>query len=203
MALGLPDDPAQQKRLLIGLIPLLLLFGYWYFLHGTYTEELDAMQTRLENLETQNASARIRSTQGAQLEERLALFERHIDRLEDLVPRNEEVSQLLNQINERAEQVGVEVAVFRPGGTNAGPHYNRRTFELTVYGTYHNIGRFLSEIGSLPRIITPVNLEVVSRNEQDRSGGELLEASFQVVTYVLPDPTTGAGQPNAGASAGA
>ena len=202
MALGLPDDPAQQKRLLIGLVPLLLLFGYWYFLHGTYTEELEGMQTRLENLEAQNATARIRSTQGQQLEERLVLFERHIDRLEDLVPRNEEVSQLLNQINERAEQVGVEVAVFRPGGTSVGPHYNRRTFELSVYGTYHNIGRFLSEIGSLPRIITPVNLEVISRNEQDRSGGQLLEASFQVVTYVLPD-ATGAGQPNAGASAGA
>lgn len=202
MALGLPDDPAQQKRLLIGVLPLILLFAYWYFLHGDYTQERDDMRARLEKLETQNATARMRATQSGQLEERLAQFERHIDRLEDLVPRGEEVSQLLNQINERAEQVGVEVAVFRPGETSAGTHYNRRTFELVVYGTYHNIGRLLTEIGSLPRIITPMDFEVVGRNEQDRSGGERLEASFQIVTYVLRDASTQA-EPNAGANAGA
>ena len=48
MALGIPDDPAQRNRLLIGIIPLLLLFGYWYFLHGDATAEVEAMQTRLE-----------------------------------------------------------------------------------------------------------------------------------------------------------
>lgn len=189
--LGLPDDPAQQKRLLIGIIPLLLLFGYWYFLHGDYTGELRSMQAHLQKLETQNATARMRSTQGGELEARLAQFEQHIDRLEALVPRNEEVSQLLNQINERAEQVGVDVVVFRPGETDAGAHYNRRTFELTVNGTYHNVGRLLAEIGSLPRIITPTELEMSTRNRQTRSGGEELDASFVIVTYVLPEPERG------------
>lgn len=200
--LGLPDDPRQQKRLLIGLVPLVLLFFYWYLLHGKYTEEVDAMQQRVETLQTQNAAARVRATESQQLEARLAQFQRHINRLEDLVPRGEEVSQLLNQINQRAVQVGTEVAVFRPGATTAGPLYNRRTFQLTVYGTYHNIGRLLSEIGSLPRIITPMDLQVSGRNEQDRAGGERLQASFQIVTYVLPDARAQA-QPNQGANSGA
>lgn len=193
MALGLPDDPAQQKRLLIGVLPLLLLFAYWYFLHGDYREEVTEMQTRVERVETMNASARARATQSRDLEERLQQFERHINRLEDLVPRSEEVSQLLNQIHQRAEQVGVEVAVFRPGGSTTGEHYNRRAFDLTVYGTYHNIGRLLADIGSLPRIITPVNFEVIPREELDRSGGQRLEASFEIETYVLPDTPRQAG----------
>ncbi|MFW6331576.1 MAG: type 4a pilus biogenesis protein PilO, partial [Gemmatimonadota bacterium] len=160
MALGLPDDPAQQRRLLIGLVPLLALFAYWYFLHGTYVEELTAMETRLESLETRNAQARMRAPQSRQLEERLTAFERHIERLEELVPRGEEVSQLLNTISERADQIGVSVARFTPGEADLGTHYNRRTFELTVHGTYHEVGRFLSEIGSLPRIITPIDLSI-------------------------------------------
>lgn len=201
MALGLPDDPQQQKRLLIGLIPLLLLFAFWYFLHGDRVEEVDAMQTRVENLESQNRTARLRSRQGSELQERLARFERHIDRLEDLVPRNEEVSQLLNQINQRAEEVGVNVVVFRPGGQEAGEHYVRRTFELVVRGTYHDVGEFLTQIGSLPRIVTPTNLQVSPVQATNRAGQPLLEAAFQIVTYVLPDPRA-QGQPNAGASAG-
>ncbi|HUG41469.1 MAG TPA: type 4a pilus biogenesis protein PilO [Longimicrobiales bacterium] len=199
MALGLPSDPAQQKRLLIGALPILLLFAYWYFLHGDYRQEVVTMQTRLETLETLNATARLRSTQSRELEERLEVFERHIDRLEDLVPRNEEVSQLLFQINQRAEQMGVEVARFTPGATDAGAHYNRRTFEMTVRGTYHNVARFLTEVGSLPRIITPTGLTIAPHTTRSREGGQMLNASFELVTYVLPEPRPAGPQGAAGA----
>lgn len=203
MALGLPSDPTQQKRLLIGVLPLLLLFAYWYFLHGDYRQEVTDMETRLERVETMNVTARARSAQGRDLEERLQQFERHINRLEDLVPRSEEVSQLLNQIHQRAEQVGVEVAVFRPGASTTGEHYNRRSFDLTVFGTYHNVGRLLADIGSLPRIITPVNLELNPRSDQDRSGAQRVEASFEIETYVLPDTPRRAGADSQGGNSDA
>lgn len=186
MALGLPDDPAQQRLLLIGLIPLVAVFAYWYFLHGDYVAELQTMQTRLETLEARNAQARARAPQSRQLEERLAVFERHMTRLEQLVPRSEEVSQLLNTISERAEDMGVNVTRFTPGRTDEGTHYNRRTFELTVEGDYHQIGRFLSEIGSLSRIITPGRLTLVPVDRRREEG--MLEAAFLIETYVLPEP---------------
>jgi type IV pilus assembly protein PilO len=189
---GLPDDPAKQKRVALAVLPFLVLGAYWYFLHGSYREEVERMETRLERLETRNAQARARASDSMELEERLEHFERHIVRLEQLVPRSEEVSQLLNQIHQRAEQVGVEVARFTPGRTDPGPHYNRRTFEMTVLGSYHDIGRFLGEIGSLPRIITPTGLQL-STNNIARLEGTTLEASFRIETYVLPDAAQRAG----------
>jgi type IV pilus assembly protein PilO len=193
--LGLPDDPAKRNRLIIGFLPFILAGAYWYFLHGDYTAEVKGMETRLERLDTRNAQARARETQGRQLEERLELFERHITRLEQLVPRNEEVSQLLNQIHQRATQAGVEVARFTPGRTDVGPHYNRRTFDMTVLGNYHNIGWFLSEVGSLPRIITPTDLRVMPHRNRGREGSETLEASFRIETYVIPDRPAGGSGP--------
>jgi type IV pilus assembly protein PilO len=185
---GLPDDPAQQKRLVLAILPFVLVGAYWYFLHGNYTEEVDTMRTRLERLETRNAQARAREPQSRELEARLEQFERHIVRLEQLVPRSEEVSQLLDQIHRRAQQVGVEVARFTPGQTLAGPHYNKRVFEMTVVGSYHEIGRFLTEVGSLPRIITATQLRVVPNTVRPaRDDGPLLEAAFRIETYVLPD----------------
>lgn len=186
MALGLPDDPAQQRKLLIGMVPLLALFGYWYFLHDAeYVPELEAMEARIERLEGANALARVRAPQSLELEERLVQFERHIERLEELVPRGEEVSRLLNTISQRADQIGVTVARFTPGQTAAGEHYNRRVFDMTVQGGYHQLGRFLSEIGSLPRIITPTDLHILTAS--DDSEDPRLEASFRIETYVLPD----------------
>lgn len=197
----LPSDPVQQKRLLIGVLPLLLVFAYWYFLHGDYVAELETMRSRVERLEGTNASARIRSTQSRELEERLKQFERHIGRLEELVPRSEEVSQILNQIQERATGAGVELARFTPGETSQGTHYNRRTFEMTVLGTYHNIARFLTQVGSLPRIITPNELSVFPNTIRESGTGQMLEASFLVETYVLRDQPTPAGPQGAGAGA--
>ena len=77
---------------------------------------------------------------------------------------------------------------FTPGETTPGVHYNRRTFQLSVRGGYHEIGRFLSEIGSLPRIITPIGLDLYPQTS--RTGSNVLEASFMIETYVLPDAQT-------------
>lgn len=189
MALGLPDDPKQQQRLLIALVPLLAAFGYWYFFHQGMVEEVDTMQARLESLETSNSQARMLAPQSRRLEERLEELQKHISRLEELVPRNEEVAGLLDRINERAEDIGVDLAQFTPGNTDRGTYYNRRTFEMTVLGHYHAIARFLTEIGSLNRIITPIDLSVIP-NEQQGSG--TLEASFQIETYVLPEASQSA-----------
>ena len=189
--LGIPDDPAQQKRLLYVVIPLVLLFGYWYFLHDGYVQEVEQMEVRLETLESANSQARMLAPRSRQLEERLAELERHIVRLEQLVPRNEEVSRLLNTISERADQIGVEIARFNPGNTDRGTHYNRRTFEMTVLGQYHEIAQFLTQIGSLDRIITPINLSVIPNNI--RQGEQVLEASFLIETYVLPENQAPAG----------
>ena len=201
MALGLPDDPKQQQRLLIGLLPLILLFGYWYFLHDGYVEEVESMKTRLERLEASNSQARMLAPQGRRLEERLVELERHITRLEQLVPRGEEVSRLLNTISERADQIGVDLARFNPGNTNRGPHYNRRTFQMTVLGEYHEIARFLTEIGSLNRIITPIDLSIAPSDARQEE--QVLEASFQIETYVLPDQPQGAAAGGQGGNTGA
>ena len=60
----LPSDPQQQRKLLIGLVPLLGLFAYWYFYHGDKKAEIASLESRLESLETKNAAARARAQRG-------------------------------------------------------------------------------------------------------------------------------------------
>lgn len=183
----LPTDPAKQKKLLIGLIPLFLLFVYWYVPHGSMTEEIAAMERRLETLETRNAAARVRAGRGAgDLEERLALYEAHIQQLETLVPNSEEVAKLLHDITLRAQENGVEIASVRPRSEEPGPFYTLRTYDVAVFGGYHDIGRFLASIGALPRIVSPGELSMKTRSVGP--DGAELQASFRIRTYVLPQP---------------
>lgn len=189
MASFLPQDPAKQRKLLIGMAPLLLVGLYYYFLHGDYVAEADTMQTRLEALQAQNAAAQIQARQGGpELANRLALYEEHMTRLEQLIPSKEEVPELLHELTLRAQETNVDIALLRPDAEQPGAHYNKQIYEMSVIGTYHDVGAFLTAVGSLPRIITPVDLQVKTRGQTNRTGQILLEVGFRIETYILPAP---------------
>ena len=198
MGLG-PSDPQQQRKLLIGIIPILLLGAYWYFFHGAKAEEVTNMRTRLETLEQNNNTARAIAQQGSgeDLARRLELYQEHMERLEQLIPSGEEVPDLLNMIASRAEATDVQLALMRPEEDAATEFYRRVTYEMGVIGTYHDVGQFLSEVGSLPRIVTPIDV-TLRRREETRNQ---LEASFRIETYVLPQPGDTLGAPAGGTDA--
>ena len=184
----LPKDPAQQKRLLVGLLPLVLGFVYYQFVHTDRAARVTDLETHLEQLERTNATARAIADQGGpELERRLAMYEQHMLRLEELIPRREQVPELLNDMGRRAQLSSVEVTVMKPEGEEASPYYSRQTYEFGVKGTYHNVGRFLSEVGSLPRVITPAEFRMMATGFKDRQGSPLLNANFRIITYIVPE----------------
>jgi len=189
----LPTDSSSQKKLLIGLIPLLGLFAYHQLVHGKKVTEAELLQDRLEQLTITNNAAKILAQQGGpELERKLAIYEQHMRQLEELIPKREEVAELLYSITLRTQSAGVELTKMRPESTDPSPFYTRQVYELGVHGSYHDVGVFLSEVGSLPRIVTPTQLKltIAQKPETNRAGDPLIDASFRIVTYVVPDPAT-------------
>ncbi len=183
----LPSDPKARNRFLLGLLPVLLLVGYWHFLHSKATEEIAAAEQRLETLETKNAAARaIAARGGPELEKKLAVYEEHMARLEELIPRSEEVPELLHAMELRARESGVDLALLKPEVQTQVDYYTKQVYAMSVIGAYHDVGRFLTAVGSLPRIVTPVELELKPRNETDKQGQMKLDAQFKIQTYILP-----------------
>jgi type IV pilus assembly protein PilO len=192
----LPTDPRAQRAVLLGTLPLLAVFGYWYLVHQDRTKELEGMQSHLELLETKNAAARaLAARSGPELKKKVALYEQHAVRLEELIPKNDEVPDLLHDITMRAEEAGVELNLMRPDESTAVDAYTRPSFSMSVFGPYDGIGHFLAAVGSLPRIITPLHLKLVARTQLDRSGAVRLQADFQIQTYVAQEPAASAGGP--------
>lgn len=191
-----PDDPTQRNALLIGLMAVVafyfLFWDMWYVPRG---EEIQEMETRLEQLEDQNRSAQILATRGGeQLQERLDLFERHVTQLEQLIPEREEVPALLNNMSAEARRTGVEISLLRPEPAEPGEFYTRQSYEMEVIGEYHDVGRFLTAIASLSRIITPVDMDITQSSGQNLANIDTenpVVARFRIQTYVLPSSGTG------------
>ena len=179
----LPSDPSKQKLLIAALLPVLAAFAYWYLVHDTYAQE---------NLEIRNETARLQALRaGPELEQRLDQYRVQMERLEQLIPTSEEVPQLLNDMTLRARESAVDLVLLQPQSEIPGAFYNRQVYEVSVIGAYHDVGRFLTAVGSLPRIITPTDLRLVTRGLNSRSGNMDIEALFRVETYILPPPMEG------------
>jgi Tfp pilus assembly protein PilO len=198
MALGIPKDPAGQKRLMIGLVPILLAVGYYQFFHTKTNLEIDAQTTVLETLASSNDMNRARSNPAAmnQMRQKLTLWEQHMKRLEQLIPLREEVPALLRSFTQRASESGVDVRLISPEGEEAGEFYTQQTYAFSVIGSYHSIGRFLSQAGTLERIITPTQFHLTRppNTQLNRTSGLRLQADFKIQTYIIPPTEAPAGE---------
>ena len=196
----IPDDPKQQKALgaiAVSLVVLYFANSLWY---SGAMEEVEAEEGRVENLLSQNRTAQaLAISAGRGLEERMALFERHVAELEQLIPGSEEVAAVVDQMSQVARDVGVSVTIIRPEAPVPGAFYTQQTFQIRVLGEYHDVGRFLSGIASLPRIITPSDVQLEPFDDPTGSMGfdSPVEVNFRIQTYLAPDrdPVTETGTP--------
>lgn len=187
----IPEDPRQRNALLAAILVAAGFYFFWAYLHSPRATEVEEMEARLEQLETSNNRAQIIATRGGrELEERLVEYEQHVSELEQLIPREEEVPALLNDVTVEGYRANVEISLLEPDAEEQGAFYTKETYALDAVGDYHNLGRFLASIASLPRIVTPVDLEVTpfqgQRNVLDPSIEFPLTARMRIQTYTLP-----------------
>lgn len=185
-----PNDPTQRNWMLAGLAALVLIVPFVMYYKTPADERNAVVRDRIESLDIQNRQARVILARGGEdLEERMALYERHVSRLEELIPAREEVPALLDDIQSRARSVNVEVLSLDPEPTEPAGPYNRTGYAMTVVGEYHAVGRFLTEIASLSRIVNTRQLDLGLYTTPQRQPNleSPVQATFRIETYVLPD----------------
>jgi type IV pilus assembly protein PilO len=187
----LPSDPQQRK---LALLLLVVAGGGGYFFYDqVYTPrsaEIEQLGSRLETLELQNRRARA-LTAGAGVDQVQLQLEQYRDQLgavEKLIPSSEELPDLLDAIAAEARSTGVDLTLIQPVDAREEQFYTRRVYDLAVLGSFHEVTEFLTRVGSLQRIVTPVNLNLSGSKEQTRDGLPKLQARFSIQTYVVPQP---------------
>ena len=187
----IPDDPKRRNALVVGILAAALFYVFWAYWYSPQDLVVQDLTAQLEQLNSENQRAQLISARGGtQLQERLAEYERHVVRLERLIPQEEEFAALLNQITAESRRNGVEIFSIDPEPEEVGAFYTKKSYELAVVGDYHDLGRFLATIASLPRIITPMDLDLSSfQGDEDVLSPDFetpLTARLRIQTYIVP-----------------
>jgi len=151
-----------------------------------------AVRDTIRQLEAATDSAKKELARGsvADVRKRLESYRSSLLLLRRLVPERNEVPNLLDDISTRSKIRGVTLSQVVPQPVEPGPApFDTYSYNMSVIGKYDAIGQFLADVASLQRIIVPYNLTVAAANTSSAkalgdSTGSLLEARFQVRTYV-------------------
>jgi type IV pilus assembly protein PilO len=189
-----PNDPKQRNALVVGLLAFALFYFFWAYWYSPQNAEVEALVATRDQLDLDNTLAEIEATRGTEgLEEQLGVYKEYVSELENLIPRSEQVAGLLNAISSAARQTAVSDPDMRPEPAEVGEFYTKEVYEIAVTGDYHNIGRFLAAIASLPQVITSSGLSLVpylgDASELNVEADFPLTATLLIQTYILPDQT--------------
>jgi type IV pilus assembly protein PilO len=192
MAIGANMTKKEQTYAALGLAAVVLLGAYWYFLYKPKAAELAVTQAHVDSLDKRNQEARADIAQGSlqKLRAQSAEYDQSLKVMRQLVPRSNEVPALLEDISTAARRVGLDLATVEPMPVLQGEQFDTYRYKLAVIGGYHPVGQFLSNVGSLSRIIAPVTMAIKLHPVADktkarvRKGESLVDTEFQVQTYV-------------------
>jgi len=191
----LPTTSRDKTFAAVGFVALALAAAYYFYVWQPKQVELTDSQTRVDSLLVMNQRAKAELAQG-----RTQALKVEADRLAAdlavmrlLVPTVNEVPTLLDQVSTAARRVGLDIADVQPLASLVGDQYEAYKYRLAVRGgSYHQIGTLLANIGTLQRIVAPINL-VLSPQSADpkavkKERSQNIEARFEIQTYVARAP---------------
>lgn len=187
----LPQNPRDQKLLVIAILAVGLAGVYQQLVWTPKSQELHAIQTHLDTLDSLNRIAKLEVAKGTatKMKQEADAYSQELTILRGLVPTQNEVPAMLDMISNAARRAGLEIADVAPDGVVQGDQFDTYRYKMGVTGPYHKVADFLANVGSLPRIIEPINVSLSPTTRQAtevkaRANEQLLDAKFGIQTYV-------------------
>ena len=98
---------------------------------------------------------------------------------------------MIVDISQTGLGAGLEFELFKPSDEVPSEFYAELPIDLTVLGTYHQFGEFVSGVAALPRIVTTHDIEIDLKSKaaagaatkKDLAGGNRLVMKAVAKTY--------------------
>lgn len=139
----------------------------------TLMTEFETKQRRAANFDAYN--------------DQLAEIERSFGAMLRLLPGRTEVPSLLEDISQTGQIAGLEELLFQPADELQREFYAELPIRMRLSGSFHELGRFVSDLAALPRIVT---LHDVAIEPVDNAAGDelILDVTARTYRYLEEEP---------------
>lgn len=198
MAIGANLTKRDQIMISVIVLSVGIAGAYGYFLYMPKREQLASIEQHVDALDVKNNQAKADLANGsvAKMKAQAAEYEASLKVLQQLVPTTNEVPALLENVSTAARRVGLDLASVEPMPVIVGEQFDTYRYKVSVKGGYHALAGFLTNVGSLNRIVAPVALDVKQQSAADKKqarpkeGEATLDTDFQIQTYIAHTATS-------------
>lgn len=183
--------PLLFRALFVGLFLVIASGAGFYFL--IYKEQMPRLErAQQEELELK-ASFEQKQRKAANFEayrEQLAEIERSFGTMLRQLPGKTEIPNLLVDISQTGLAAGLQEELFQPLDEIQKDFYAEKPIKIRLRGSYHEFGKFVSDIAALPRIVTLHDIEIAPQSRDAGFDNLILNVTAKTFRYLEDDEET-------------
>ena len=183
------------------LLCVILAIGY-FLLVKNKVEQLKVLEQQELTLRSEFEYKQQKAANLEAYEAQLAEMQELLETMFRQLPGKTEMDKLLVDISQAALGAGIDVQLFQPNAETAHDFYAERPISVRMLGDYHQFGKFVSDVASLPRVVilTMHDISLRPANDKDvggRSGDGrlLLDGTVKTYRYIDEDEAATAVEP--------
>src|SRR5216117_1643793 len=187
----IPTDQRSQIMMLLVLVAAAGGYFFWTKVQSPQSAQLAAAHAEADSLQkiVEAAKADLASGTVEDLRRKVEEYQGSLELMRRLVPDKNEVPTLIDDISTKAKVRGVTLGKIQPLTPEPGSPFDTYRYRLEVYGHYDQLGEYLADIASLPRIVVPQDVTLSSASPAAQklladTAGALLLAEFSIRTFV-------------------
>ncbi len=168
--------------ILVALMSLILVLGYYYHLEGLQNE-LAVAKTKEVTLKKDFEKKAFQAANLDAYRQQMVEMEESFGALVSQLPSDTEVPGLLEDITNKGLLNGLEISSIDLRPEQAKEFYVELPISIVASGSYHDLGAFISAMAGLPRIVTLHDFTISASG----AGSNKLNMSIIAKTYRYKD----------------
>lgn len=175
--------PLEPKvKLAIAVAFVIVPIALWYFfLFQPNTESIDRLDKNLVTAKKKLTKAKKAARDLPKYQKSLAETQKRFEEAAIILPKTQEIPELLRNISDLGKNAGLDFLSFKPGGETPRDFYAEIPINISTKGPYHNMGYFLDQVSKMERLVTVNNIKMGSPKKE--AGEMLLNSTCRLITY--------------------
>lgn len=173
------SESRTQQTIVFFVVLILILILFFRFPYTSNQQKIKSLTAQGDSLKIKVQKAELAKARLPELQAKIARLEAEWEVAKEMLPQEKEIPKLIQQISNSGTKAGASFILFKPGGPVQKANYSEIPVQIKITGGYHQLGKFLSNVGNLSRIVNVPSIKISPG--KDRS----TEAELQAITYTV------------------
>lgn len=183
LKLDIKDMPIYAKVIIAALPSIIIIALVLFLVINPKMKQIKVLEAKIDKQNNEIAASQAKAAKLEMLKMENDRLVARINELKEQLPEEKEISSLLKQVSDMGISAGLEIKSWKPSPKVTHPSgiVYEIPVSVSVEGTYHNLGYFLSSLTRLNRIVNITDMKL-GGPKRDRNES-ILQVSFKASTF--------------------